>query len=164
MSSYIFAGVAYSAFSVTAPAIEGQPTSAEIGGAIDFRGWIIEQDANIAGETVEDGVILSPYRSQIAGLVGGDPITVEFKLDLTGGDGGLAWTTFPRGTTGVWYINRFGLATPGTPAIGDTFETWPVEVSARTSIPIGFDSGRARFTVTFAVPSPGPAEDFVLTA
>lgn len=171
--SYTFSGVLHLSWLAAAPAVEGQPTAAEANAGVDFRGWTIEADFPIAGSTVSDGTVLNKYEGTVGGNIGGQPVNIEFRLGKAASnpDGGLAWTTFlppttatPTGTTGYWVISRFGLATPGTFAIGDIVETWPAEVVSRNTIPMGFEGGRARFTVQFAVPTPGPTQDFAITA
>jgi hypothetical protein len=88
----------------------------------------------------------------------------SFTGDLYRDDAGdAAWVLLPKGTTGVFYVSRFGgTGTDLRPVAGQTVEVWPVAITQRAGG--GMTSNQLQtFTLAAAIPDP-PAEDAIVAA
>jgi hypothetical protein len=74
-----------------------------------------------------------------------------------------AWETLPRGTTGYFYISRFGGTGPGyTPAVGEPVEVWPVRIVSRSASAMASNTAQT-FSCMASVPEE-PAENAKVAA
>ena len=74
-----------------------------------------------------------------------------------------AWNALPRGTTGVFYISRFGgTGTNRLPVATNKVEVWPIIVTSRAASPMSSNTAQT-FTLTCSVPVE-PNEAAVITA
>lgn len=111
------------------------------------------------GNTADTSNLSSTFNSRIAASRGGDNLTIELYLDDTTD---TAYDTLVLGFDTHIVVARYGLATPGTFAIGDEVWVYPVEVIAR---PLG-TPGRDEpdfFTAEMAITNP-PADKFSIAA
>lgn len=137
------------------------PTTTQLNTNVDLTGFL--GDGGITtpfdGSLVDVADMSSKFNKTISGTYGGQPLTLELFRDDAAD---TAWTTLARGTTGYIVIARFGLATPGTFAIADVVDVWPIEVITRNPSPVTRNEPQ-RFTVECGVPGT-PAEDYSIAA
>jgi len=137
-------------FSPTMPADLAEPTVAEVAAAVDLTSYLMSINASSRGNTVPTPSFDTLFETSIPGTVQAS-FDADFYRDDTSD---LAWETLPRGTTGVFYIARFGGSGAGNlPVAGDEVEAWPVMVVSRTN------SNMASNTVlTFSISCSVPVE------
>ena len=137
------------------------PTAAELNTGTELTGLLT--DGGLAtpldGSIVDAADMGTAFNKTASGTFGGQPLTAEFFRE-TPTD--TAWDALPRTTDGFFSVIRFGLATPGTFAIGDDIELWDIEVVSRNRVDVARNEMQ-RFTVECAVPG-APLEDFVIAA
>ncbi len=160
MARKIGAGVLEMAYVLTV-AVLTAPTAAELNAGTFLTGFLT--DGGLAtpldGSIVDAADMSSAYNKTASGTFGGQPLTIELFRDDAAD---TAWTTLARDTLGHIAIARFGLATPGTWAIGDTVDLWKIEVVTRNPVDVARNEMQ-RFNAEMAVPEV-PTEDFVIAA
>lgn len=137
------------------------PTTAELNAGTFLTSYLGDGGIStpLDGSLVDTADMSSKYNKTIAGTYGGQPVTLEFFRDDTADD---AWTALPRGTKTHIVIARFGLATPGTFAVADVVDVWPIEVITRNPMDVVRNEAQ-KFTVECGV-SNVPAEDYSIAA
>lgn len=149
-------------FSDTMPAAEDlSPSAAEVAAATELTDFIISLTANAQGNTVPTPKLKSLFETSIPGTSTAQFSAEMYRDSVPAED--IAWTTLPRGTTGVFYISRFG----GTgaellPIAGDKVESWPVAVTSRSASPMTSNTAQT-FSLTCSVPVE-PNEDATVAA
>jgi hypothetical protein len=113
------------------------------------------------GSIVDAADMGSGFNKTALGTYGGQPLTAEWYRDFPAASD-TAWTTLTRGLAGYFVIARNGLATPGTFAIGDEIESWPIGIASRNPVDVARNDMQ-RFTNECAVPQV-PLEDFAIAA
>lgn len=111
------------------------------------------------GSIVDAADMSSKFNKTAAGTFGGQPLSLEFYRDDAAD---TAYIQLPRGTAGYIVIARFGLATPGTFAVSDVIDVWPIEVITRNPADV-VRNEMQRFTVECAV-TDVPEEQFSIAA
>lgn len=146
-------------FTKTRPANLQAPTVAEITGSTNLTGFIISITAQSMGNTVPTPNIDSLFETSVPGTS-----QATFTADMYRDDAAdTGWTTLPRGTTGYFYISRYGGKGTGfAPTTGDSVEVWPVRIVSRTASAMASNTAQT-FTCTASVPEL-PAEDAKVVA
>jgi hypothetical protein len=149
-------------FYVATVAIPTAPTSTELNLGVDLTGFCVgDLDLPFEGSTADAADLSSRFNKTISGDYGGQAGSNTFHKEKVLGDD-TAWTTLPRDTAGYFAVAWRGLATPGTFAIADVVDLWPIEVMAR-AIAGQARNTSTRFVVNLAIPAE-PTEDFALVA
>lgn len=135
------------------------PTTTQLNAGTDLTGFLTDGGLSTPfdGSIVDIGDMSSKFNKTAAGTFGGNPLTLEFYRDDAAD---TAWTTLARGVTGYIALARFGLATPGTFAVADVVDVWPIEVVTRNPADVVRNEAQ-RFSVECAVTNV-PAEDYAL--
>ena len=135
-------------FSPTMPAATNLvPTVAEVAAATELTGLLMGLNASSQGNTVPTPSFDSLFETSIVGTSQAT-FTADFYRD---DDDDAAWELLPRGTSGVFYISRFGgSGTNQLPIAGDTVEVWPVNVVSRTAANMANNTVQS-FTITCSV-------------
>jgi hypothetical protein len=139
------------------PAVQGAPTLAEIGAALDLTDFVVSLNASSTGNTVATPRLKRRFETSVPGTV-----TATFSCDMyRDNEADTAWDTLPRAAKGTWIVMRFGgTGAAKRPAATQKCEVWTTDITARTASPL--NSGAAQtFTVTASVPYE-PAEDYVV--
>jgi|GEM_PF-1208481 len=146
-------------FTKTRPANLQAPTEAEISGSTNLTSFIISITAQSQGNTVPTPNIDSLFETSVPGTS-----QASFSADMYRDDAAdTAWTTLLRGTTGYFYISRFGGSGTGyVPKVGDKVEVWPVRIVSRTASAMASNTAQT-FTCTASVPEE-PAENAAVVA
>jgi hypothetical protein len=149
----------YVAFLTTVAAATLIPTGAEITAGLDVTPFLMGINASSTGNTVPTPSFDSLFETTIVGTS-----QATFSADFYRDDeDDVAWEALPRGTSGFFVISRFGgSGTDQKPIVGDTVETWPVEVNSRTAANMANNAVQT-FTVTCSV-NIEPNEAATLTA
>lgn len=149
-------------FSDTMPAAADlTPTTAEVAAATELTDFIISLTANAQGNTVPTPKLKSLFETSIPGTSTAQFSAEMYRDSVTADD--VAWNLLPRGTTGVFYISRFGgTGTDLIPEAGDKVETWPVAVTSRSASPMTSNTAQT-FSLTCSVPVE-PNEDATVLA
>ncbi len=166
MTRKIGAGVFEIYFAPTAYAVDDQaPTATELHDAavIELSDFLTDGgfDSPFDGEIIDAADMGSAFNKTALGPFGGQPITVEWFREFPAASD-TAWTTLTRALVGYFVVSRNGLATPGTFAIGDEIEAWPIEIASRNPIKVA-RADIQRFMNDCAVPQE-PLEDFAVAA
>ena len=111
------------------------------------------------GSIVDAADMSSKFNKTAAGTFGGNPLTLEFYRDDVAD---TAWTQLARGVAGFIVLSRFGLAAPGTFAVADIIDVWPIEVITRNPMDV-VRNEMQKFSVECAV-TDVPEEDFSIAA
>jgi hypothetical protein len=111
------------------------------------------------GSIVDAADMSAAFNKTASGTFGGQPLTLELFRDDSAD---TAWTTLARGTIGHIVVVRFGLATPGTFAVADVIDVWPIDVITRNPVDVARNEMQ-RFTAEMAT-TDVPAEDFAIAA
>ncbi len=139
------------------------PTVAELNDAAVIELTDFLTDGGVAtpldGSIVDSADMGSRFNKTALGTFGGQPIVLQFYRDFPAASD-TAWTTLPRDTTGYYVLSRAGLATPGTFAVSDEVESWPLEVASRNPVDVARNDMQ-QFTTENAIPGE-PLEDFVV--
>lgn len=146
-------------FTKTRPANLLGPTEAEISGSTNLTGFIISITAQSQGNTVPTPNIDSLFETSVPGTS-----QASFTADMYRDDSAdTAWDTLLRGTTGYFYISRFGGSGTGfAPKSGDKVEVWPVRIVSRTASAMASNTAQT-FSCTASVPEE-PAENAAVVA
>ena len=166
MTRKIGAGFFELFFAPTGYAVDDQvPTATELNDASVIELTDFLTDGGVAtpldGSIVDSADMGARFNKTALGTFGGQPIVLQFYRDFPAA-GDTAWTTLPRDTTGFYILSRGGLATPGTFAISDEIESWPMEVASRNPVDVARNEMQ-QFTTENAIPQV-PLEDFVVAA
>lgn len=166
MTRKIGAGVLELFFAPTGHFANDQtPTSTELNDAavIELTDFLTDGGAAtpLDGSVVEAADMGSRFNKTALGTFGGQPVVLEFYRDFPAAND-TAWTTLPRDTLGYYILARGGLATPGTFAISDEIESWPMEVASRNPVNVARNDMQ-KFTTENAIPAV-PLEDYVVAA
>jgi len=147
------------AFTTVKPKNLAAPTVAEITAATKLTGFIISITAQSMGNTVPTPNIDSLFETSVPGTS-----QASFTSDMYRDDeADTAWDTLPRGTTGYFFISRFGgKGTDHAPTAGDNVEVWPVRIVSRTASAMASNTAQT-FTCTASVPEE-PAENAKVVA
>ena len=144
-------------FSSTAPANLSAPTATEIGAATNLTGFVTSINASAQGNTVPTPDLSTLFETNVPGTIQAT-FTADFYRD---DETDTAWETLDRGTSGVFYVSRFGGSGTGNrPAAGDPVEVWPVRIVSRTAGALSSNTVQT-FTITASVPEE-PAENAVV--
>lgn len=139
------------------------PTIAELNDAAVIELTDFLTDDGVAtpldGSIVDSADMGSRFNKTALGTFGGQPIVLQFYRDFPAASD-TAWTTLSRDTLGYYVISRAGLATPGTFAVSDEIESWPLEVASRNPVDVARNEMQ-QFTTDNAIPAT-PLEDFVV--
>lgn len=139
------------------------PTVAELNDAAVIELTDFLTDGGVAtpldGSIVDSADMGSRFNKTALGTFGGQPIVLQFYRDFPAASD-TAWTTLPRDTLGYYVLSRAGLATPGTFAVSDEIESWPLEVASRNPVDVARNEMQ-QFTTENAIPDV-PLEDFVV--
>lgn len=137
------------------------PTPAEVAAAVPLTDMIISITANSQGNTVPTPKLSSLFETSIPGTSSAQFSAEMYRDSVAAND--VAWTTLPRGTSGVFYISRFGGTGTGLlPIAADEVEVWPVIVTSRSASALSSNTAQT-FTLTCSVPVP-PNEGAVISA
>ena len=147
---------------VAAVSVPAAPTSTELNLGVDLTAFAVgDLDMPFEGSTAEAADLSSRFNKTAPGDYGGQAGSSTWHKDSVLGND-TAWTTLPRDTVGFLAVAVRGLATPGTWAIADTVDLWPIQVLSRAL------AGQARNTTTRFVTQMAitdePTEDFALIA
>lgn len=139
------------------------PKATEIAspGSTDLADFVISITASSTGNTVPTPKLKSLFEPSIAGTSTAAFSSEMYRDSVKAND--IAWNMLPRGTSGVFYIARFG----GTgafklPVLADVVEVWPVLVSSRAGSAMTSNTAQT-FSLTCAVPQV-PNESAVVAA
>lgn len=143
-------------------AVPAAPTAAELNAGVDLTEFSVgDLDMPFEGQTADAADLSSRFNKTVPGDYGGSSGSASFHKDtVTGND--TAWTTLPRNTVGYLVVATRGLATPGTFAVADIVDIWPIEVLSR-SLNAQARNQSLRFTVNMAI-TDEPTEDFPIAA
>lgn len=146
-------------FTLTRPKNLEAPTVAEISASVKLTGFIISITAQSMGNTVPTPNIDSLFETSVPGTS-----QATFSADMYRDDeADTAWDTLPRGTTGYFYVSRFGgTGADHQPVAGESVEVWPVRIVSRTASAMASNTAQT-FTCTASVPE-NPAEDAKVVA
>lgn len=148
-------------FSEDMPTSLAAPTAAEVAAATELTDFIISITANATGNVVPTPKLKSLFETSIPGTSAATFTSEMYRDSVSAND--TAWNTLPRGTTGVFYISRFGGTGTGLlPVATNHIETWPINVTSRAASPMTSNTAQT-FTLTCSVPVE-PAEDAVVAA
>lgn len=137
------------------------PTSTELNAGTDLTGALTgDLVLPFAGSTADAADMSSRFNKTAPGDFGGSEGTFTIHKELATGDDS-AYTTLSRGTTGYLAVANRGLATPGTWAISDEVDLWPIEVLSRELQYARNQTTRAAIAVAI---TDVPTEDFALVA
>lgn len=137
------------------------PTVAEVDAAIDVTSLLVSFNATTTGNTVPVPRLSTLFEPSIAGTASGQMSADFYQDDAAGAN--IAWDNLPRGQKGSFILSRFGGTGPNlAPAVGQTCETWPFEVSSRGASNLANNTAQT-FTMTAAVPEE-PNEEAVVAA
>lgn len=135
------------------------PTIAELTAATDLTDLLVSLNATTTGNTIPTPRLKRRFETSTAGTAAGS-FSADFYRDPPDDD---AWVLLPRGTVAFVYVSRFGGTGPEhRPAVGQSLEVWPIEVSSRAGSNMASNTVQT-FTVTGAVPEE-PVEDAVVAA
>ncbi len=126
-----------------------EPTAAELNAGIRLTGFIPDGglDTPNTGQTVDISDMSSLFNKTTAGTYGGDTVSVTVYRD---NDADTAYEALQIRSSGFLVVSRFGQATPGTWAVADEADIYPVTVITRNPAPIGRNEAQ-RATVEMAV-------------
>ena len=166
MTRKIGAGVFEIFFAPAAYATDDQaPTAAELNDAAVIELSDFLTDGGFAspfdGSIVDAADMGSGFNKTALGTFGGNPLTAEWFREFPAATD-TAWTTLTRGLAGYMIVARNGLAAPGTFAIGDEIESWPVGIASRNPVDVARNEMQ-RFANECAVTAV-PLEDFAVAA
>ena len=115
-------------FSTTAPTSTSAPTDTDLSGATPLTSYVVSITASAQGNVVPVPALDSLFDRSIIGTTQG-----SFQADMyRDSTNDTAWTTLARGTSGYFYISRFGgTGTNYRPVAGQTVEVWPVTITQR---------------------------------
>lgn len=149
-------------FSTTMPAATTLvPSASEIAAATLLTDFLISITANSQGNTVPTPKLSSLFETSIPGTSTAQFSAEFYRDEVTAND--TAWNLLPRGTSGVFYISRFGgTGAAKLPVATDTVEVWPVIVTSRSASAMSSNTAQT-FTLTCSVPVP-PNEDATIAA
>jgi hypothetical protein len=152
----------YIAFDTTMPVSSTLvPTAAEVAAATLLTDFIISLTASAQGNVVPTPKLSKLFETSIPGTSTAT-FTSEMYRDSVHADD-IAWNALARGTSGVFYIARFGgTGTDLLPIVTDHVEVWPVKVTSRTGSAMSSNTAQT-FTLTCSVPEP-PNEDATIAA
>lgn len=160
MARVIGAGIA-ELHIITTIAILAAPTAAELNAGVDLTSFL--PDGGLAtpldGSIVDIADMSTKFNATAPGTFGGQPVSIELYRDDAVD---TAWTTLVRGFVGFGAVARFALSTPGTWAIGDQVDVWPISVVTRNPADLVRNEAQ-RFTSESAATAE-PTEDFILAA
>lgn len=147
-------------FSETMPAAEDlTPVASELASATVLTDFIVQITANSQGNTVPTPKLGSLFETSIPGTSSAQ-FSAEMYRDSVDADD-IAWNMLPRGTSGVFYISRFGgTGTDLLPVESDKVEVWPVQVTSRSASSMSSNTAQT-FTLTCSVPKE-PNEEAVI--
>lgn len=130
-------------------AVPTAPTAAELNAGVDLTAFVVPGglDLPFPGETVDASDLSSRQRKQAPGMYGGNEGTLTFHRDKVFAND-TAWVTLPPGTDGFFVVAPRGLATPGTFAIADRVDIYPMEVITRDPSNLAADNETQQFTVS----------------
>lgn len=111
------------------------------------------------GNTADTADLSSKFNKRIAASFGGDNLSMTIYLDDVTD---TAYELLTRSTSGYLVVAWYGLATPGTFAIGDDIWIYPAQVLSRPVDPVGRDDA-AVSTVEIAI-TDVPEEKFAIAA
>jgi hypothetical protein len=159
MGRYVPEGTMEVAFVATV-ALPAAPTSTELEAGVDLTSFMVgDLDLPFEGSTAEAGDLSSKFNKTAPGDYGGQEGSATFHKDSVFASD-TAWATLPRDTEGYLAVAPRGLATPGTWAVDDYVDLWPVTVLSR-SLNAQARNTTTRFTVKFAI-TDEPLEDYKL--
>lgn len=138
------------------------PESTELAAGVDLTKFCVG-DLNLPfeGQTADSADLSSRFNKTVEGDFGGAAGSNTFHKEKESADD-TAWSTLPRGTAGYLAVAFRGLATPGTWAIGDSVDLWPIQILSRAMAQQARNTS-TRFAVNIAIPDV-PTEDFELVA
>ena len=137
------------------------PTSTELNAGTDITGAMAgDLVMPFAGSTADAADMSSRFNKTAPGDFGGAEGTFTIHRELASGDD-TAYTTLTRGTTGYLAVANRGLTTPGTWAIGDEVDLWPIEVLSRENQYARNQTLRAQIAMAI---TDVPTEEFSLVA
>ena len=145
-------------FKATMTGTVASPKVADITGATDLTPFLMSLNASSQGNVVPTPSFDSLFETSIIGTSQATFTADFYRDDATD----TAWTALPRGTTGFFFVSRFGgSGTDQIPEVGDVIEVWPVEVVSRTAANMANNTVMS-FTVNCAVNvEPGEASTVV---
>lgn len=148
-------------FLVPAAADPEAPTAAELNaGAPIHQQMIGDLDLPFEGSTADAADMSSRFNKQATGDYGGQAGSFTIHKEKLLVDD-TVFTALAKDVTGFLAVCVRGMATPGTWAIGDEVDLWPVTVLSRTNQYARNQTMRAAVQVSI---DDDPAEDFVLVA
>ena len=137
------------------------PSAAEIDAATELTDYIVQITASSQGNTVPTPKLSSLFETSIAGTSSAQFSAELYRDSVKAND--TAWTMLPRGTSGVFYISRFGgTGTGKKPIATDTVEVWPIIVTSRSASSMSSNTAQT-FSLTCSVPVK-PNEDAVIAS
>lgn len=145
-----------------ATATAAAPTAAELNAGTDLTEFAVgDLDMPFEGSTADAADLSSRFNKTVPGDYGGQEGSCTFHKDSVQGSD-TAWTTMVRDLEGYLAVAPRGLATPGTWAIGDYVDLWPIQVLSR-SLNAQARNQSTRFSVKMAI-TDEPTEDFAVAA
>ena len=136
------------------------PTSTELNAGTDLTAFArTVPTIPETGNTADTASLADKFNTRIAASRGGDNFSCEFYMDDATD---TAYDTLVPETQGHFAVGRYGLATPGTWAIGDEVWVYQVEILSRVLGVPGRDE--ADFFTCEAAIQAVPTDKFTLAA
>ena len=161
MARYVPEGTMEIAYVATV-AVPAAPTASELNAGVDLTEFAVgDLDMPFEGSTAEAGDLSSRFNKTVPGDYGGQEGSCTFHKDSVQAND-TAWTTMVRDLIGWLAVAPRGLATPGTWAIGDYVDLWPIQVLSR-SLNAQARNTSTRFSIKMAI-TDEPTEDYAIVA
>lgn len=136
-------------------------TAAECNAGLDVTTQMVgDIDLPFSGEVVDAADMSSRLNKTAPGDYGGTAGSFTIHKEKASGDDG-AWTAFARDVIGYLVIAVRGLATPGTFAVADRVDVWPITVLSRSN---QYARGTTLRTEIRVAITNDPAEDYAIAS